>query len=227
MTLRRVALALMIVVGPPACVSNLLGFEEGILIDGGPNGIGNPGNDSGGGPGSGTGPRGGTRPTPTSSAGTSPCTHDPASGQQDTGCDLRPPSYINVDVCAQIVDDGTNKFLSQCIDCCQKANYRQQSFINNLQCTCATLPDVGDTVTCADQVASNSVCSSCCTNAGYPRSTWNSSLCTCVGQLDNPNICANTLSMPIPKVACPNCCINNGYMGVQFFQLGQQCTCLG
>jgi hypothetical protein len=224
MASRHAVIVLVALVAPAAC-ANILGFEEGILVvdgnlSGGELGGFPPG--QGGAPTATSAVGGWTAPTDT--AGSAPCLSDSAGS---SGCDLHPPPYINVDLCASIVDDGVDTRLTECIGCCQGGGYGQSSFIHKNQCTCGELPTIRNTVTCADQFADNAACRTCCQNVGYGQWSWNSSLCTCIGQLDNAEICAATAAMAIPAEACPNCCINNGYLGVNYFALGRQCTCTG
>jgi hypothetical protein len=224
MASRHAVIVLVAMIAPAAC-ANILGFEEGILVL--------DGNLSGGEVGGFPPGQGGARTAtsavggwtaPDNTAGSAPCLSDSANS---SGCDLHPPPYINVDLCAQLTDDGTSSADSACIGCCQDGGYGDSSFIHNNQCTCAELPTYSNTVTCADQVATTSACGDCCQAVGYGRWSWSPALCTCQGQLDNAEICAATATMAIPKDACPNCCINNGYLGVNFFALGRQCTCTG
>jgi hypothetical protein len=225
MASRHAVIVLLAMVAPAAC-ANILGFEEGVLVFN----ESLPGGAVGGfPPGQGGAPTGtytvGGWTAPAGTAGSAPCLSEVANS---SGCDLHPPPYINVDVCAHIVNDGADTRLTECIGCCQQnGGYGQQSFIHNNQCTCAELPTYKDTVTCADQFADNTTCRTCCQDVGYGQWSWNSSLCTCNGQLPNKEICAATATMAIPVEACPNCCINNGYLGVNFFQLSRECTCTG
>jgi hypothetical protein len=226
MASRHAAIVLVCMIAPAAC-ANILGFEEGILVlDGSlPPGVDPASTLPGhGGSPAGTAAAGGWT-APSNTAGSAPCLSD---APNSSGCHLHPPPYINVDVCASIVDDGVNTRLTECIGCCQQnGGYGQSSFIHNKQCTCGSLPTVRDTVTCADQFADNATCRTCCQGVGYGQWSYTSALCTCNGQLDNPTICAATASMAIPVEACPNCCINNGYLGVSYFALNRTCTCTG
>jgi hypothetical protein len=221
----HVTIALLAMVAPAAC-ANILGFEEGVFdpnasVPGESVGGWPPG--QGGAPGTGAQYTAGGWTAPNGTAGSVACVSE---APDSSGCDLRPPPYVNVDVCAGIVDSPTNPQSANCITCCyDNGKYSDSSFIHNNQCTCADMPTYRDTVTCADQFADKDTCGNCCQAVGYARWSWNSSLCTCVGQLDNATICADTVNLAKPAEACPNCCINNGYLGVNYFALGRQCTC--
>jgi hypothetical protein len=155
-------------------------------------------------------------------AGAAPCLSDSTGS---SGCDLHPPPYIDVTLCAQIVDDGGAMRLTDCIACCSNGSYPEASFINQGHCTCADLPTASEPVTCADQVANASICGTCCQAVGYGRWSWSSTVCTCVGRPDDATVCAATVDMVIPALACSNCCINNGFLDASYFALGKACTC--
>ena len=225
MTSYRVTIALLAMVAPAAC-ANILGFQEGVFD---PDASAPAGEVGGWPPGEGGAPGTGAKYTvggwtaPNGTAGSVPCLSD---AENSSGCDLHPPPYISVDVCAEFTDDGTSTALTTCIGCCQdRGGYGQSSFIHNNQCTCADLPDYRDTVTCAAETGTTSACRDCCTEVGYTRNSWTATLCSCLGQLDNATICADTVNMARPAEACPNCCINNSYLGVSYFALGRTCTC--
>jgi hypothetical protein len=154
-----------------------------------------------------------------------------ACGSQDkqTGkaCNANPPAYIDVTLCAALVDDKTTARGAECATCCQKGGHSHYSFACGGHCTCASPPLVSDTATCATEVASSNACSTCCLNAGYHMSAWNSTACTCQGQRDDGQICAATLDAPDPTKACPDCCLDHGYLNVTYFGLTRQCTCSG
>ncbi len=218
----RVTVALLAMVAPAAC-ANMLGFQEGVFDPDAGGNVGGWPPGQGGAPGTGARYTAGGWTAPNGTAGSVPCTSD---SENSSGCDLHPPPYINVDVCASIVDDPPNTQTINCIDCCQKnGTYGDSSFIHDNQCTCADLPDHRDTVSCADQVADTKTCGNCCSGVGYSGYSWTLALCTCTGQLDNNTTCADTVNMARPAEACPNCCINNGYLGVNYWALGRQCTC--
>jgi len=227
MAFYRVTIALLAIVAPAAC-ANMLGFQEGVFdpdasAPGGEVGGWPPG--QGGAPGSGATYTAGGWTAPNGTAGSVACVSE---APDSSGCDLRPPPYINVDVCASIVDSPPNSQTVNCITCCQdNGRYGDSSFIHNNQCTCAEMPDYRDTVTCAAEIATTSACGDCCTAVGYTRNSWTSALCSCLGQLDDATICADTVNMARPAEACPNCCINNGYLGVNYWALGRECTCTG
>jgi hypothetical protein len=144
-----------------------------------------------------------------------------------SACDADPPAYIDIEVCARLVDDRTSARNIECDNCCKDAGFSDYSFACNQHCTCGESPSVTDTVTCATETASSNVCSTCCLNAGYHQSTWSTAACTCVGLQDNDQICAAALDQPDPGQACPNCCLDNGYLNVNYFALTRQCTCSG
>jgi hypothetical protein len=147
--------------------------------------------------------------------------------EDQSACDAHPPAYIDIDVCARLMDNQTSTRNIECDTCCQNAGFSDYSFACNQHCTCGDSPSVGDTATCATETASSEVCSTCCTNARYHESTWTTAACTCVGLQDNDQVCAATLDQPDPGQACPNCCLDHGYLSVNYFALTRQCTCSG
>ncbi len=206
---RAIGFALIGLLVPIAC-ANVLGFEEGHLM--GADGLG--AGDAFGNGGSHSWPPGTGGGDP-GNAGAAACTP----GADGVGCALNPPSYIDVNRCANIVE--TSSTMATCIACCSP-DFGDQSFINQGKCTCADLPLPSDKVVCA-AAANMEDCSTCCSKAGIGLAQFSGG-CTCLGRTDDAEVCVDAARMAKPDVSCANCCMNHGYLGIQYSGLGV-CTC--
>lgn len=134
------------------------------------------------------------------------------------------PSYINLDVCAHIVETMSLSFSNECGSCCQNAGYVDSSSINDDKCTCGNMPDSGGATVCASQTASSDACSACCNGAGYAINLWvGGTSCECNGKT-NDTVCAGSTS---DSNACAHCCLGNGFLGFAFVGIGPSCSCHG
>lgn len=147
------------------------------------------------------------------------------SSSSDGGHSSPPPSvpaYIDLDVCAHIVETMSGSFSGECSACCRTAGFEDSSSINDDKCTCGNMPDSGGGTVCASQSSTSDACGACCDSAGYAITFFiGGNTCRCNGK-NNDTVCASAVS---DSNVCAHCCLGNGFLGFGFIGIGGSPTC--
>ena len=158
----------------------------------------------------------------TATGGRISCSNRGGEGGGEAGAGgLNLPATIDIQLCAELVDDGTTTRSTECLVCCMNGGFDDGTFLYNRQCTCGDqLP--GDSEVCA-AADSSAACKECCTKADFGMSGWGGN-CTCSDKHDT-SVCACAPQGADPAQACANCCLEHGYLGMTYSAIGNECGC--
>ena len=134
---------------------------------------------------------------------------------------------MNLDVCAQIVDDGSvfHPALRECLDCCTGNGFTNGNTLNDGKCVCGSPPADDDPSVCSSAGASDEVCKTCCDGASFLRHVFDGQNCTCSEMEDKS--CLDVTDDPDGFRVCQRCCLEHGNFSVGYYhdEHGGICTC--
>ncbi len=134
---------------------------------------------------------------------------------------VNPPPTVDLDVCASVLDDGTDEMQGDCFTCCATLDFENDAFFDG-KCACGMPVDGSGASVCASGTSADD-CFACCNAASYSGGRFNPNVaasCTCLHR-SNASVCASG-SAPTSLNACAVCCINAGYLSGY---LTGGCTC--